>query len=202
MNSEEYACDARVVPAVMSRDLLHRLDLRSVVAMQCAELVRGVGFRGPPVAFSSVLTIRLGRAIGTWLRRQGMNLTSVVVARTTNGIEADVRDGIVSGLVLAGIAVVDLGCVGHDRLVATLNGPAQHSGGVSLASSDDAIAVALYCTTRVVTGASLADVAAIADRGAFAAADSGGVVVVDPVLVPWPARNTTSLTADHTLADE
>jgi hypothetical protein len=153
------------------------------------------------VAFSSALTIRLGRAIGTWLRRQGMTATSIVVARATNGIEADVRDGIVSGLVLAGLAVVDLGCVGQDRLVATLNGPAQHIGGVSLASSDDAIAVALYCATRAVTGTSLGEVAAIADGGSFAAADAGGVVVVDPVLVPWPA-STISITADYTLVDE
>ncbi len=147
--------------------------------------------------------MRLGRAIGTWLRRQGHSARHVVVARTANGIEADVRDGLVSGLVLAGLSVVDVGCVGHQRFVAALQAPTWPiMGGLSLSSSDDAITLTLFNGVRAVSGAALTDVAALADGGTFGAAEAAGVVVVDTPLLPWPVDDDVSLTADHTLADE
>lgn len=188
--------------ACSNRDLCARRDLRSVVVMQCADLVRGIGFRGAPVAFSSAVSMRLGRAIGTWLRRQGHNARHVVVARSANGIEVDVRDGLVSGLVLAGLSVVDVGCVGPQRFAAALRVPMWPIvGGLSLSSSEDAITLTLVDGQRPVSGAALTDIAAIADRGVFGAAEPAGVVVVDTTVLPWPVEDDIS-TADHTLADE
>ncbi len=149
------------------------------------------------------MSIRLGRALGTWLRRQGHSARHVVVARTANGVEADVRDGLVSGLVLAGLSVVDLGCVGHQRFVAALDAPLWPIvGGLSLSTSDDAITVTLFDGVRAVSGSALADVAALADGGVFCAAEPADVVVVDTTQVPWPIELDLTDSAEHTLVDE
>jgi hypothetical protein len=165
--------------------------------MSCSELVGETGFRGSPVAFSSAVCVRLGRAIGTWLRRQGHGAQHVVMARLSNGGEADVRDGLVCGLVLAGLHLVDAGCVGHDRFVATLQAPpVPVVGGLSLSSTDDAITLNLFYGVRVVNDAALNEVAALADAGVFAAARPLGIDVLDTALFHC------SIAADHTLADE
>lgn len=74
-------------------------------------------------------------------------------------------------------------------------------GGLSLSSSDDAITLTVFDGLRAVTGSGLRDIAALADGGAFAAAEPAVVVVVDTTVMPGLAEvDTTS--ADLTLADE
>lgn len=171
--------------------------------MQCADLVRGLGFRGPPVAFSSAISIRVGRAFGTWLCRQGHHARHVLLARTTHGLEADVRDALVSGLVLAGLSVVDLGSVEHRRFDAVLRSSTWPLvGGLLLSSNADAVTLTLFHGEQAVNGRALTDIAAIADGGAFGAAEAASVLVVDTALLPWPAPKDVSSAADHTLADE
>ncbi len=118
------------------------------------------------------------------------------MARSTDGVEADVRDGLVCGLVLAGLHVVDAGSVGHHRFLETLQAPpVPIVGGLLLSSTNDAIALNLFMGVRAVNDAALNDVAALADAGTFAAARAAGIVVLDTALLQC------SIPA-HTLADQ
>jgi len=161
-----------------------------------ADLVRGASLRGPPAAFSSTTSLRLGRAMGTVLRRQGHASTTVLVGRGTAIVDAAVRDGLVAGLVLSGLRVVDLGVIESDRFIAALRqGPDSDVrgadawpvlGGVLVGSTGDAVGVMSFSGARPLVGEALVGIAAVAEAGAFVAAVGGGLTVVDTALVPWP----------------
>jgi len=161
-----------------------------------ADLVRGASLRGAPAIFSSSTSIRLGRAVGTVLRRQGHSSPTVVLGRGSSAVDAAVRDGLVTGLILSGLRVVDLGVVESDRFTAALRkGPPSTLrgadawpalGGVLVGCSADAVGVMLFAGARPLVGDALVDVAAVAEAGVFVATVGGALTVIDTALLPWP----------------
>lgn len=161
-----------------------------------ADLVRGASLRGSPATFSSVTSIRLGRAVGTVLRRRGHSSPTVVLARGATAVDAAVRDGLVTGLILSGLRVVDLGVVESDRFTAalrvrppsTLRGadawPAL--GGVLVGCTTDAVGVMLFSGVRPLVGEALVDIAAVAEAGVFVTTVGGALTILDTALLPWP----------------
>jgi hypothetical protein len=70
--------------------------------MKFSELVRGASLRGAPAVFTPESSLRLGRAVGTLLRRRSDARGPVVVARGGEGPELTLRDGLCQGLLLSG----------------------------------------------------------------------------------------------------
>ena len=161
-----------------------------------AELVRGASLRGAATTFSPMTSMRLGRAIGTVLRRQGHVSSTMLVGRGPTDVDGSVRDGLVAGLVLSGLHVVDLGVVESDRFTAALrNGPAADIrgakawpalGGILVGASGDAVGVMLFSGARPLVGEALVEVAGVAEAGAFVATTGGGLTVIDTAVLPWP----------------
>ena len=94
-----------------------------------ADLVRGSGLRGAaPSALSPAVCARAGRALGTLVRqREGGGSKRVLVARTHDGAQLGIRDGLVRGLVLSGHQVIDIGA-SNRRAWALLPGHAWIAG--------------------------------------------------------------------------
>jgi hypothetical protein len=139
--------------------------------MKIAELVRGASLRGSPSVFSTTMTLRLGRAVATLLRRRSDARGPVVVARGGDGAELIARDGLCQGLVLGGLDVVDLGRAESDLFTFALRQPfderGQPLGGALVGTTGDSVGVMLFTGSRPLVGEGLVELARIADEGCF-----------------------------------
>ncbi len=81
--------------------------------MRAAALFGDLDIRGLPAdGMSEAFAERLGRALGTLVRRKGAAEGGFVVGRDAGEALAHLRDGLVRGLVLSGQHVVDVGVTG------------------------------------------------------------------------------------------
>ena len=145
--------------------------------MKFSELVRGASLRGSPAVFTAATALRLGRAVGTLLRRRSdaPGRAPVVVGRAGEGPELIVRDGLCQGLVLSGFDVVDLGVCESDLFTFALRtrgegGAASDgaaTGGALVGTTGDSLGVMLFAGARPLVGEGLVELARIADKGAF-----------------------------------
>ena len=164
-----------------------------------ADLVRGASLRAQPHVLTPATTLRLGRAIGTVVRRHGQATNTVLIGRGPGAADASVRDGLVAGLVLGGLHVVDLGVVESDRFMAALRvGPnpsvrGAHAwpaaAGVLVGTASDSVGVMVFAGGRPLVGAHLVEVAAVAERGAFVGCPGGDITVVDTHLLAWASTS-------------
>jgi hypothetical protein len=138
--------------------------------MPFVDLVRGVCLRVPPGTLDRTTAQRFGRALGTLLARRGDARAPVVVARGDDDEQRAVRDGIVRGLVLSGVDVLDLGVVDSEYFAFALragHGGAACAAGVLLGGTGDATSVMTFVGLAPLTTDALHELAALADAGAF-----------------------------------
>ncbi|MDP2343262.1 MAG: hypothetical protein Q8O67_20050 [Deltaproteobacteria bacterium] len=136
--------------------------------MKFSELVRGASLRGAPTVFTPESSLRLGRAVGTLLRRRSDNRGPVVVARGGEGAELTARDGLVQGLVLSGFDVVDLGRAESDLFTFALR--SEHAtGGALVGTTGESVGVMLFAGPRPLVGETLVELARVAEDGGFCA---------------------------------
>lgn len=170
--------------------------MNDVIPSRCADLVRGASLRGPAARLTATTTLRLGRAIAGEVRRRTPGIDTVLIGRGADAADVDVRNGLVAGLVLGGVHVVDLGVVESDRFTAALRaGPPEDvrgadawpaAAGILIASTSDSVGVMIFSGTRPIVGDGLTQIAAAADRGTFVAVDGGRITRIDGALLPWP----------------
>lgn len=176
--------------------------------MPFTDLARGASLRGTPAQLGATASLRLGRAIGTLLRRsRGIGgPATIVVGRSRGSAETTARDGVVAGLVASGFAVADLGIVESDRFMGALRqGPGPRDptaalwpvvGGVLVAATGESLGVMLFDGYRPVVGPRLAELARLADDGVFCVAAGGHVVPIDARTLP-PAAPLDERTDGH-----
>lgn len=137
--------------------------------MKFSELVRGASLRGVPGVFTPKTSLRLGRAVGTLLRRRSEGRSVVVVARGGHGsAELSARDGLCQGLVLSGFDVVDLGCAESDLFTFALRHE-NATGGALVGTTGESVGVMLFAGPRPLVGEHLVELARVADEGGFCA---------------------------------
>lgn len=147
------------------------------------ELLRGASLRGGVKALDVVASTRLGRALGTLVRRRGPSAAvdeahpsraRVVVARSDDGPALPVRDGLVRGLVLAGHDVKDIGAVGSDVFTFALRHLDAVAGiVVAVEGTGEAAMVSLvfFVGGRPLVGEGLSSLVQIAEAGEYAAGE-------------------------------
>lgn len=138
--------------------------------MSFVDLVRGVCLRVPPGTLDRTAAQRFGRALATLLARRGGARSPVVVARGDDDEQRALRDGIVRGLVLSGVDVVDLGVVDSELFAFALragDGGAPCAAGILLCGTGDATSVMTFVGLATTNDETLRELAAIADAGAF-----------------------------------
>ena len=145
-------------------------DVHYAGVMPFADLVRGVCLRVPPGALDRTTAQRFGRALATLLARRGDARAPVVVARGDDEDQRALRDGIVRGLVLSGVDVLDLGIVDSELFAFALR--AGHRGaacaaGVLLGSTGDATSAMTFLGLAPTSSDTLHELAELADAGAF-----------------------------------
>lgn len=145
--------------------------------MKFADLVRGASLRGSPSVFTTTMSLRLGRAVATMLRRRSDAKGPVIVARGGDGPELIARDGLCQGLVLGGLDVVDLGRAESDLFTFALRHESA-IGGALVGTTGDSVGVMLFSGSRPLVGEGLVDLARIADDGGFIAG-AGALVARD-----------------------
>lgn len=147
--------------------------------MPFADLIHGSALQGDAARLDLGAATRLGRAFGTALRRHtGGGSRVVVVARSDDGGELPLRDGLVRGLVLTGHDVRDLGVVDERVFVFSL-GHQNAAGGVLVQPGGDRLrTVSFTLGRRPLAGDALAELAGLADGDDFSAG-SGTLRLVD-----------------------
>ncbi len=113
---------------------------------------------------------RLGRALGTLARRR-QSKGRLLVGRTGKGARAELRDGLVRGLVLCGYDTVDVGVTSPEAFAPGLK-ELSAAGGVLLQAEaqDAALQVVIFFLDKgPLVGGALHALAALADQGDFAA---------------------------------
>jgi hypothetical protein len=146
-------------------------------AAKFSDLVRGASLRGAPSSFTPAASLRLGRAVGTLLRRRSEAAGSVIVARGGDGPQLAVRDGLVQGLVLSGFDVVDLGHAESDLFTFALRTQGA-LGGALVGVAGESLGVMLFTQARPLVGEGLVELARLAEEGAFCSG-SGSLVLRD-----------------------
>jgi hypothetical protein len=140
-----------------------------------ASLVRGSSFRGD----TTLDAARLGRALGTWLRRKTATARArVVVARADDDATLRVRDGLVQGLLLCGHDVKDVGAVASDVFTFALRHLDAAAGVVVTPAGEGAVSLIVFFQGRPLVGDGLQALAALADGEDFSAGE-GSLDVVD-----------------------
>jgi hypothetical protein len=122
---------------------------------------------------------RIGRALGTMLRQRNNGARArVVVARSLDGAQLGIRDGLVRGVVLAGHHVIDIGaCAPEIFQFALLH--TQADAGVLATSSEGAVhSLSFFVGGKPLAGEGLAALCAIGDEGAFYAGE-GSLEMID-----------------------
>ena len=142
-----------------------------------ASLLRGSTLRGDTSALNAASAARLGRALGTLVRRRGEG-GGVVVARGDDGASLAVRDGLVRGLVLAGHDVKDVGAVGSDVFTFALRHLKAGAGVVVTGAGEGALSMIVFMSGRPLVGEGLQSLAQLADGDDFCAGE-GSLELVD-----------------------
>lgn len=147
--------------------------------MTLASLVRGSSLRGDVALLDAQQAARLGRALGTLLRRRtaGGRLR-VVVARADDGPSLTVRDGLVRGLVLCGHDVKDIGAVASDVFTFAMRHVSAAGGVVVTPAGEGALSLIVFLGGRPLVGDGLQALVQLADGADFSAGE-GSLEVID-----------------------
>ena len=147
--------------------------------MTLASLLRGSSLRGDAATLDAAASAKLGRALGTLLRRRtsGGRLR-VVVARADDGASLAVRDGLVRGLVLCGHDVKDIGAVPSDVFTFALRHLHAGGGVVVTPAGEGALSLIVFLAGRPLVGEGLQALLQIADGADFSAGE-GALELVD-----------------------
>jgi phosphomannomutase/phosphoglucomutase len=149
--------------------------------MSFAQLLRGSSLRGDATSLDARAAARLGRALGTLVRRRTSGgKQKVVVARADDGATLPVRDGLVQGLLLSGHDVKDIGTVGSDVFTFALRHLGAAGGVVVTTAGEGALSLIVFLAGRPVVGEGLQALAHIADGDDFAAGE-GALELLDVV---------------------
>jgi hypothetical protein len=147
--------------------------------MRFADAVRGATLKGPPPgvdgAFDRDAARRLGRALATLLARRGVSAAlPVIIAHADEPGARAARDGVIGGLLLSGRDVLDLGAADSELFAFGLR--SGHHGdscaggvhiGVTGEGADLVTSAMLFLGVSPLLGASLAELAQLADAGPF-----------------------------------
>lgn len=142
------------------------------------ELLRGATLQGDPATLNAARCIKLGRALGTLTRRRtaGGGRQRVVIARGDDGNTVAVRDGLVSGLLLCGHDVKDIGVAPSDVFTFALRHLDAAAGAVI--ADGDALSIMFFMGGRPLVGEGLQQLGALADGEDFSAGE-GTLELVD-----------------------
>jgi hypothetical protein len=149
--------------------------------MTLSNLLRGASLRGDPAILDAATSTRVGRALGTLIRRRGgggPGRATVVVARSQEALTVPVREGIVRGLVLAGHDVKDIGVVGSEVFTFALRHLQGAAGVIVTSGGDGALSLVVFHLGRPLVGEGLQALVEIADGEDFAAGE-GSLELVD-----------------------
>ena len=144
-----------------------------------SDLVRGATLRGAaPTALSPAVCTRIGRAFGTWTRRRLGGPRTIALARSHDGAQLVVRDGIVRGLVLSGAHVADVGLASAEALERAALALCADAA-VLLSSSEGAVhSVTFFLGGKAIAPEALAELCALGDAGELSAGE-GSLAIVD-----------------------
>ncbi len=144
-----------------------------------ATLLRGSSLRGDVQHLDAGASARLGRALGTLVRRRTSGGKSVVVvARGDDGDSLAARDGLVRGLVLCGHDVKDIGFVGSDVFTFAMRHLKAAAGVVVNGAGEGALSLIVFVGGRPLVGEGLQELTGLADGADFSAGE-GSLEVLD-----------------------